>query len=148
MEGAQNHHDDHYFCLIDITKFKGKKRTALAYPDIQSSIAPVPHSNEFPVLVLPSTREASLSESSAEENPCDEDFVQNIQPHFPNQQELNNLIWELGLTKLNAEILTSHFKECSAFCVGDNKIPLHSRYPALHQIVEAVILKICLWRIG
>ena len=46
----QNHHDDCYFCMINITKYrKVMGRRALTYPSIPSSIAPVPHSETLPV---------------------------------------------------------------------------------------------------
>lgn len=40
-----------------------------------------------------------------------EDESENKQPHFPNQNELNDLIREMGLTKFNAELLTSRLKQ-------------------------------------
>lgn len=40
----KNHHDDCYFCMIDISKYrKVKGRKSLSYPSLPSSIAPVPH---------------------------------------------------------------------------------------------------------
>ena len=50
------------------------------------------------------------------EEDTDEEFSishpdRNSEPHFPSQQELDNLVRDMGLTKLNAELLTSRLKE-------------------------------------
>ena len=45
--GQKNHHDDCYFCMIDITKYNGSQ--ALQYPDIPSWTAPVSHDDNLPV---------------------------------------------------------------------------------------------------
>ena len=44
----------------------------------------------------------------------DPDYNEDISsksPHFPNQKEINDLIRDLGLTKSNAELLTSRLQE-------------------------------------
>ena len=46
----------------------------------------------------------------------DDDFnlsqtYMSLEPHFPSQQEVDNLVRDLGLTKSNAELLTSRLKE-------------------------------------
>lgn len=42
----------------------------------------------------------------------DEEFTgRNSAPHFPNQEELDDLIRDLGLTKSGAELLTSRLQE-------------------------------------
>ena len=46
----KNHHDDCYFCMIDITKYrKAKGRQAPQYPDIPSSTASISHDDSLPV---------------------------------------------------------------------------------------------------
>ena len=51
----QNYHDDSFFCMINISKYrKVKGRKAMMYPSIPSSIAPVPHSDALPVSNPPS----------------------------------------------------------------------------------------------
>ena len=45
-----NHVNVCYFCMVDITTYKKPAdRSKLVYPDIPSSIAPVPHSDQLPV---------------------------------------------------------------------------------------------------
>ena len=46
----QNHHDDCYFCMINISKCcKVSGRRTMTYPSIPSLIAPVPQSEILPV---------------------------------------------------------------------------------------------------
>ncbi|XP_076818916.1 uncharacterized protein LOC143464805 [Clavelina lepadiformis] len=45
-----NHTDDCYFCMVNPSRRRaGKNAPPIAYPNIPSSIAPVPHSDELPV---------------------------------------------------------------------------------------------------
>ena len=108
-----NHHDDCYFCMVNISKFKGsKRRSAISYPSIPSSIAPVPHGDEFPIPVPPTGDEQPSSYTDkSDDSDYDDQSIRGSQPHFPNKQELDNLVRDLGLTKSDAEILTSRLKE-------------------------------------
>ncbi|XP_058879386.1 uncharacterized protein LOC131736994 [Acipenser ruthenus] len=109
-----------YFCMVDPSKRRnGKNAPAITYPDLPSSIAPVPHCHELPVPTPPEREQSSLEESSKSES--EEDVVDpddNFRggaeeriPYYPNQKDLNNLIRDLGLTKSNAELLTSRLKQ-------------------------------------
>ena len=50
----QNYHDDCYFCMINISKYrKVSGRRAMSYPSVLSSISPVPYSETLPVPNLP-----------------------------------------------------------------------------------------------
>jgi len=58
--------------------------------------------------------ESLSSASASEEEDRNADFDQastSKEPHFPNQQEMDDLIRSMGLTKENAELLTSRLKE-------------------------------------
>jgi len=45
-----NYYDDCYFCMTDITEYrKAKGRSGIPYPNIPSSIAPVPHDETLPI---------------------------------------------------------------------------------------------------
>ena len=66
-----NHTNDCYFCMVDPSKRRtAKKASAIVYPSIPSSIAPVPHSDQLPV-PIPSRCQDSVS---AEESTTDEDI--------------------------------------------------------------------------
>ena len=118
-----NHSSDCYFCLIDPSKRRaGKIARAIVYPDIPSSIAPVPHSAQLPVSNPPHLEREQISEEDStmlknEEGTSDcEDYItgdelEQKKPYLPQQQDINDLIWELGLTKSNAELLTSRLKQ-------------------------------------
>jgi hypothetical protein len=89
----QNHVNDCFFCLVDLShlKKKTKNRFHIQYPDVPSSRAPVPHSVELP----PPTNEFSSSEESASDYdlPCSlEELVlheaNETNPHFLTQHEL------------------------------------------------------------
>lgn len=109
-----------YFCMVDPSKRRtGKNAPAITYPDLPSSIAPVPHCHELPVPTPPEREQPSLEESSKSES--EEDVVdpddnfrggaEERNPYYPNQKDLNDLIRDLGLTKSNAELLTSRLKQ-------------------------------------
>ena len=114
-----NHTNDCYFCMVDPSiRRTGKNAPAIVYPSIPSSIAPVPHSDQLPV-PIPSRAQDPVS---ADESATDEvditidDYVLNSnleekKPYYPNQKDLNDLIRDLGLTKSNAELLTSRLKQ-------------------------------------
>ena len=107
-----NHLNDCYFCLVDVSKAKSVKgRKNIEYPCLPSSIAPVPHSNELPIPIPPVSPITDMEISSDEDNSemFHEDSTKT--PHFPNQEELNDLVRDLSLTKSNAELLASRLNE-------------------------------------
>ncbi|MGH0144883.1 UNVERIFIED_CONTAM: hypothetical protein FKN15_059427 [Acipenser sinensis] len=114
-----DHSSNCYFCMVHPSKRQtGKNAPAITYPDLPSSIAPVPHCHELPVPTPPEREQLSLEESSKSES--EEDVVdpddnfrggaEERNPYYPNQKDLNDLIRDLGLTKSNAELLTSRLK--------------------------------------
>lgn len=93
------HHNDCYFCMIDLRKYNNiKNRRNLKYLSIPSSIAPVPHSDDLPI---PCLLEHSSYEKERErrgdpsENFSDEDTETGL--HLLNHEELDSLIRELQL---------------------------------------------------
>ena len=115
-----DHSSNCYFCMVDPSKHRtGKNASAIMYPDLPSSIAPVPHCPELPVPTPPEREQPSSEESSKSES--EEDIVdpddnfrggtEERNPYYPNQKDLNDLIRDLGLTKSNAELLTSRLKQ-------------------------------------
>jgi len=112
-----DHSSNCYFCMVDPSRRRtGKNAPSITYPDIPSSIAPVPHSVELPVPTPPLRMLASSEDSSNLD--CEEDVdpdwsfhAEERNPYYPNQKDLNDLIRDLGLTKSNAELLTSRLKQ-------------------------------------
>ena len=140
---SQNHIDDCYFCMIDISRFrKTKNRHNIAYPSIPSSIALVPHSSELP---LPKPLSNKASEDSAVsqdmEEDSDEEFNishpdRNSEPHFPSQQEPDDLVRDMGLIRSNAELLTSRLKEWNLLdlsCRSSSSRKRHKRFVAIYS---------------
>ena len=110
---STNHHDDCYFCKVNISKYKkSKNRKTIVYSSIPSSIAPANYNPELPIPQPPTTR--AISSTSSEDD--DGDFEVDTQysskdPHFTNQNEWDDLTGDLSLTKAKAEILSSRLKE-------------------------------------
>ena len=78
----------------------------------------MPHSDLLPVPIpTPSQDPVSADESATDEDDITiDDYVLNSnleekKPYYPNQKDLNDLIRDLGLTKSNAELLTSRLKQ-------------------------------------
>ncbi|XP_058883872.1 uncharacterized protein LOC131737639 [Acipenser ruthenus] len=115
-----DHSSNCYFCMVDPSKrWTGKNAPAITYPDLPSSIAPEPLCHELPVPTPPEREQPSLEESSKSESEEDvvdpddnfRDGAEERNPYYPNQKDLNDLIRDLGLTKSNAELLTTRFKQ-------------------------------------
>ncbi|XP_076314799.1 uncharacterized protein LOC143227191 [Tachypleus tridentatus] len=109
-----------YFFMMDPSKcWAGKNPSAIMYPDLPSSIAPVPHCPELHVPTPPERKQPSTEESRKSEEEVDvEDPDYNFRgaadernSYYPNQRDLNDLIRNIGVIKLNAELLTSRLKE-------------------------------------
>ena len=109
-----DHPNDCYFCLVDVSHHrKSKDKKSIVYPSIPSSIAPVPHCEDLPISMTP-VWESPFSVSISSEEDTDADFDKagtSKEPHFSNQQEMDDLIRDMGLTKKNPELLTSRLKE-------------------------------------
>ncbi|CAG9576915.1 unnamed protein product [Danaus chrysippus] len=109
-----NHISDCYFCLVNPRKRRaGKNAKKIQYPELPSTTAPVPHSEHFPVPSrsnlkeeLPLSQDCSSSEGS-------EFLIKSVsvEPHLINSEEFNDLVRDLNLPKIKAEILASRLKQ-------------------------------------
>ena len=105
--------------MVDRSKRRtGKNAPAIVYPIISSLIAPVPHSNQLPAPISTRCQDPVLADDSTtdEDDITIDDYVLNSnldekKPYYSNQKDLNDLIRDLGLTKSNAELLTSRPKQ-------------------------------------
>jgi len=110
----RNHDTDCYFCSIDVTGINRKNRSSLEYPDLQSARRPVAHCDEIPVPVFHKLHDISDDDSSsAEDQETEEEaaVVDDETPQLFSQQELNDLVRDLSLSKASAELLASRLKE-------------------------------------
>ena len=113
-----NHTNDCCFCMVDPSKRRtGKNAPAIIYLSIPSSVAPESHSDQLPVPISTRCQDpVSADESTTDEDDITiDDYVLNSNleeknPYHSNQKDLNDLIRDLGLTKSNAEWLTSGLK--------------------------------------
>ena len=111
------HSTNCYFCVVDVSKRrKGKNAAPVNYPDISSSIAPIPYCSKYSVPVPPGPDEVQDDNSDEMEQMEAEDMdyqpkVPEKTPHFPNQKVVNDLIRDMGLTKSNAELFISRMKQ-------------------------------------
>ncbi|XP_076310080.1 uncharacterized protein LOC143225124 [Tachypleus tridentatus] len=109
-----DHTSNCYFCMVDPSKYQtGKNAYAIMYPDLPSSIVPVPHCPELVVPTPPERKQPSSEESSKSKEEVDVEDRDNSfrgaagerNPYYPNQRDLNDLIRDLGLTKSNAKTI-------------------------------------------
>ena len=73
----------------------------------------MPHCKELPI-PEPPVLESSFNVSISCKKDTDADFDKagtTKEPHFPDQQEVDDFIRDMGLTKKNAELLISRLKE-------------------------------------
>ena len=115
-----DHVNDCYFCLMPSMKKRfNKKKSVIEYPNIPSAIRPVCHSDKLPIpepheIDLLSSDDAESSEECSVSEPCtfrNEEFGITTEPHLINESELNDLVSDLDLLKVKAELLASRLKQ-------------------------------------
>ena len=105
--------------MVDPSKRRsGKNAPPVAYPDIPSSIAPVPHCSELTIPAPPERNQPSPEESGTsdfeQEHVTDPVYSVSrgkMERYYLNQKDPNDLIRDIGLTKSNVEQLTSGPKQ-------------------------------------
>jgi len=120
-----DHLTDGYFCIIPPLRHgiakKEKKRT-VNYPNISSTIRPVPHTEDlsFPIppqqYILDSDDEPTEKREKTPQHSTftDADFTANLQFyefHRITQEELNDIIRDLDLPKSKDELLGSRLQQ-------------------------------------
>lgn len=118
-----NHVDDCYFCMVPpasggITK---KKKWTVEYPNIPSALRPVSHGEGLPIPEPPTDfsissddEDGHASASSPQRGSKDDDFScfdETSAPHKITQDEMNDLVRDLDLSKSKAEILASRLRQ-------------------------------------
>ena len=94
-----------------------EEKSLIKYPNISSAIRPVPHCDGLPISEpceeadLLSSDYAESSDESSISEPCTSRSVEfgntTAEPHLINESELNDLVRDLNLPKVKAELLAS-----------------------------------------
>jgi len=118
-----NHSSDCYVCLTPpvASGMNRKKKQPIDYPNIPSAIRPVPHGEDLPLpeplkeYHLNSEMEEEDTEKTEphKEEPRDPDFQgpASESPYKLTQTKLNDLVRDLELPKVKAELLASRIKQ-------------------------------------
>lgn len=120
----KDHASDCYFCLCNIKGYSKKNKRDIEYPNLPSAIRPMPHGPDVPVPVPPSSLDTRSSESDYGKEESDaqlsssEGEFASKQPQLITQAELNNLVRELDLPKIKAELLGSRLKQKNLLAPG------------------------------
>lgn len=132
-----NHNSDCYFCLTDTFGFNMKNKHDIKYPDVRSVTKPVLHSKELPVPEC--SQETTSQETLASGSECDPDFFLEDVPSqvFLKQNQLNDLVRDLNLSKQNAELLGSRLQEWN-FLDKSTSITYRNRNNELKKYFESV----------
>jgi len=113
----ENHVSDCYFCLTKLAGFSSKTRHKIRYADVKSVCKPVLHTADmvppaFPTTIQGVTHSASTISSFSKESKGDSDFeMENRKPHLLCQADLNDLVRDLNLSKIKAELLGSRLQQ-------------------------------------
>lgn len=114
----KNHHDDCYFCMVKPLGKNAQSRKFVQYPNIPSAMRPVPHSDEVPIPAVPlHLLDIRSSETSSSEGKQAEDEEYNPstsragKPQCFTQDELDDLVRDLGLSRESAQLLCSRLAE-------------------------------------
>ncbi|CAH1113182.1 unnamed protein product [Psylliodes chrysocephalus] len=82
---SKNHHDDCYFCSVNVKGFIRHKKGKWEYPDLKLARRPIPHNEEIPVLVCITLSDVSISE------------VEKIDDQYSNSSKHENAINTLAV---------------------------------------------------
>ena len=118
----RDHHADCYFCTENIAGFFVKNKHKIIYPNLESARRPIPHDDTLPVPVPQLQGLESIEDdiqlydvaTGGNEGPStDHDFVfeGSLEPKTFTQDELNDLVRDLALSKEKSELLASRLKE-------------------------------------
>ena len=114
---------DCYFCVVNTSGFSAKNKHKIIYPNLRSALRPVVHDDALPVPVPPEDGiESVQDEIDVEEGASGGNLNASAYPDFIpedtdtspqtfSQEELNDLIRDLTLSKEKAELLASRLKE-------------------------------------
>jgi hypothetical protein len=110
----KDHLTDCYFCLTKISRIFLKSKHSIQYPSLPSAVRPMLHSQDLPVSKPPEKWTIDDDNSDDEPVPMEQDISNpDFQPstsnelHLISQGELNDLVRDLNLSKIQTEFLGS-----------------------------------------
>ena len=127
------------------------------YWEHTSAIRPVPHSDELPIsepreIDLLSSDNAESSEECSVSEPCtsrNKKFGITTEPHLINESKLNDLVRDLDLPKVKAELLASRLKQWNLLESGVKVCSFCTRQQSLAQFFKhergTCMLHRCWW---
>ena len=138
-----------YFCIVpSIDHGITKKRTqSIQYPNIPSALRPVPHGKGLPVPDPPTNiptefsddddanQNVEASEPSTSEDVTFLSTAVDDNPHQISQNELNDLVRDLGLSKSKAELLGSRLQQWNLL-QDDVRISVFRNRHSLNRIFQ------------
>ncbi|KAJ4445979.1 hypothetical protein ANN_12665 [Periplaneta americana] len=113
----RNHTDNCLLCMVPpLRGMTNYKKKIIVYPNIHFATRPVPHSDELPVPTPPESYSIDSEEEPCDPEPStstDPDFAPDVKSehHKISQNELNDLVTDLELSKAKAELLASRFQK-------------------------------------
>ena len=115
----KSHHDDCYFCKLNLSGYSSKNKNKIIYPNLDSARRPVAHDETLPVPIPPENQFLLSNDSDIDEAASnspelseDVDYIPDLKNKDPfNQEELNDLVRDLSLSKDKAELLSSRLSE-------------------------------------
>lgn len=142
----KDHHTDCYFCLTKIAGVSFKNRKSIQYPNLPSAIRPVLHDDNLPIPKPP----ADCTLESSDDNDDDEravaeemdtggdpDFqTSESYPHLITQPDLNDLVRDLNLSKLQSELLGSRLQEWNLLAPGTKISVYRDRHEELIKFFD------------
>ena len=144
----RDHVFDCYCCITKITGFSRKSKSKIIYPTCKSALRPGPHCSDISVPSPPSgdvepvlSDEPSCSDES-EDTEIDPSFKDKSKPLFTNQERLNDLVQDLYLPKVKAEILGSRLQQWNLLQEGTTIFSFRQRNKSLSSYY-AIANSIC-----
>jgi len=109
--------------MVHVAGISLRTLSKVEYPSIPSAVRHASHSNNLPVPIFQGFEDSNneVSSECLTEQDTDNDDVfaasnsQDFEPKASNQNDLNDLIHDLGLPKHSAELLASRLKERNLF---------------------------------
>jgi hypothetical protein len=126
----EEHSADGYFCSANIRGITSKSKHTVEYPHFLYAMRSVPHSEELPVPKPPNlTFSDDISDSGEDQEgdniDCHPTFVascSSFEPHLLTQEDLNDLVRDLILSKKQVDLLGSRLTWWNLFHQNPEKL--------------------------